>query len=789
MFDLLMELGCDPMQENCDGLTAFGLSVRFGLWDMFHHIWKGHLTTSLWTFGNVKATGVEYQQFQKNSNGLAAFESVKEINMCIEALAHHYMTTRNSEQEVGQARSFSESTYSTSTAMRRIAENHVRASCKVKLEALLKHKIWYGKLDLRFLDTDIAPEVMRRRRSLAARAHDVKSAVKIITYFRPKDWYQHTKEIMEKVVLHKWSQGYYLVHVGDSLIPYCVLILLFGLMWWRRRLNVLEHRFWWTDDVIFAPDPKNGIESACGWSAIRDSQSGRLQAVLASYGVLSLLRLALIQGRVRPSDLDENVNWSISTEELIGFIYLNLEPFLHVIVAGLFITILFSRAAAGDACHVAFVRMEKNCTSIAALGLFFNLFILCKPYKGFGLLVLTWYRFLLADLFNFLVMYCMVFTAFLIAIQTLHNANYEFLMWLDQTDSILPRVREAIGKQYPDAANQTALTYLANTNPSNANLLLTANVELNGCLHNRRTIADTAFSLLEISFGDGLADALEQARTKPYNCAGFAPEYLLGYLLIFWVFLTNVIIINMLIAMMNSTFDDQREKLSSVWLLDISKRILRYDKQFPELGPHMARAVEKNSIFTTRYWAARVNDALIVLHCIPEVHLFEKIRQVIHVWHINSTPDDQENGNFGSWDTLRTCIDDYWGFSADMSSHISLWNFFWHPHLSLIKFCHRISYKAVNFGQACATASGKNDPPQDRLVSLICGLNMLKDTLSKPQLEVVPLQGVNGPDSKLLYDSALKSNVADQSHSAARPVSVPALRRRPQPSDILSGQA
>ena len=93
--------------------------------------------------------------------------------------------------------------------------------------------------------------------------------------------------------------------------------------------------------------------------------------------------------------------------------------------------------------------MEKSATSIAALGLFFNLFILCKPYKGFGLLVLTWYRFLLADVFNFLVMYGMIFVAFLMALQTLHNASYDYLLWMDQTDTILPQVQEAINKIYP----------------------------------------------------------------------------------------------------------------------------------------------------------------------------------------------------------------------------------------------------------------------------------------------------------------------------------------------------
>jgi len=41
---------------------------------------------------------------------------------------------------------------------------------------------------------------------------------------------------------------------------------------------------------------------------------------------------------------------------------------------------------------------------------------------------------------------------------------------------------------------------------------------------------------MEISFGDGLANAIEQARTKQYKCAGFTADYLIGFLLVCWVF-------------------------------------------------------------------------------------------------------------------------------------------------------------------------------------------------------------------------------------------------------------
>ena len=754
MYDLLMELGCSPMLKNNDGLTPFSLSVRFGLWDMFNHIWTRHFTTALWSFGNVKGTYVEYAQFQTMSNGLMAFETAPEIDMCIDALAHNYMQVYKFEDL--RPGSDLEDQFS-SVSIRRKAVERVRMYCQDELLRILSARNSEDP-DQKRAAAESSEKLGSNQKINESRYNyldlEEKSAVKLITHFRPNNWYKNTKYLMEEVVLQKWSRGYYLVHVGDSLIPYCLLILLFCLMWWQRQVNVLEHNFWWATGPVTAPDPHSGIEAACGWSAMRDSNSGRLQAVLASYGVLSLLRLALIQSRLRPSDLDENVDWKISTDEMINFIYLNLEPFLHVVVAGLFLTIFFCRGAAGDSCDVWYLRTEKNCIAIAALGLFFNLFILCKAYKGFGLLILTWYRFLLADLFNFLAMYCMVFTAFLIALQTLHNANYEYLLWMDQTDRIFPQVQHAIGKIYPNAASDTNLTYLENTNPSNANLLLTSDVQLNGCQAYRRSLSDTAFALLEISFGDGLADALAQARSKPYECAGFTPDYLTGYLLVFWVFLTNIIIINMLIATMNITFDDQRERLSSVWLLDISKRVLRYEKTFPELAPQMARPEQKNSVFGGKYWNERRKDLYIIVHCIPELHLLQRIGQVLQVCWLYYGPHQESNlreNSPGDYKKYQNWIDE---FEKNVVGcfKLNFWDFVWHPHMTVLKYYHRTSMKAVVFCKMAWTSyiKQRNSPSatdKEELEFLIFGLQMLKETLKNSKIDVVQRKDASSADS------------------------------------------
>jgi hypothetical protein len=635
MYDHLIGLGADPAAVNCNGLTPFTLSMRFGLWDIAKHIWERHFKSVYWSFGNVMAENVDYGDFEASALGLSSFATVREIDMCLDAL-HAYRLALMSPATGGTM----DSTEKVSEIMARRVEKRSTAWCLSLVERFLMEELPSpaktrregpeGKDEYLRLLPERTRKLWNKYRGkeevpntpkLPVRTAQVKCAVRLITMFRPDGWYEQWKNLMEEVVLSKWSRGYYLVHIGDSLVPYCFLILLFGFMWWQRRLNVLEHGFWWTEDRIAAPDPELGVEAACGWRSIRDSNSGTLQAVLVLYGVPSLLRLGMVQSRLRPTDLDENVDWKITSDELVNMAYLNLESLLHTVVAGLFLTIGVARVAAGQGCDIWYVQVEKNATAIAALGLFFNLFILCKPYKGFGLLVLTWYRFLIAEFFNFFVMYSMIFVAFLIAVQTLNNANDVFIRWMEQSEDILPQVQDAIRVQYPDANAAGDLTYMVNDNvPPTATQLLATQTAVSGCQPYRRSLVDTGFALLEISFGDGLADALEQARPKPYQCAGFVPDYLLGYLLMLWVFLTNTLIMNMLIAMMNNTFDQQRESLHKVWLLDISKRIMRYESSFPELARRISRPEHTYSMLNRSYWRCKLEDLAVILFCIPEVH-------------------------------------------------------------------------------------------------------------------------------------------------------------------------
>jgi hypothetical protein len=370
-----------------------------------------------------------------------------------------------------------------------------------------------------------------------------RSAVRMITLFRPKNWYPATQGRVEQVILGKWENGYRLVHLAQSTIPYCALLLAFCMMWWTRELHILQHDFWWADAAvvqgagpeevplrnpvvadtdellqtlnssIFGSNPYdlgllprllNASESACGPLAFRDSYSGRLQAVLMVYGAVSIYRLAFTQRRLRPTDLDENEDQVISMDEIINFVYFNLESLTHLVLSGLFITIGATRAAAGPECTLYYIAIEKNATAIAGLLMFLNLMTVFRPYKSIGLLVLTTYQFLMADFFSFLFMYSACFAGFFIALQTLHNANHVFLAWMDTTTSVFPQVARVTNN----------MAYLVNNNipGQDPTQLAGTHMAMDGCKELRRSIQDTAFTLFEISFGDGLSEALDQAR-------------------------------------------------------------------------------------------------------------------------------------------------------------------------------------------------------------------------------------------------------------------------------------
>jgi hypothetical protein len=655
MFDHLVEMGADRTVKNLDGLSPFTMTTRFGIWDMFHHIWDKHLTIPIWKFGNVEKYVTSIAEF--DWKGHVSFAKRKDLNKYLQVLVNEFASNHgeivgaieeictkipmdNQDSWIGLYRKI--------LFAKSIRAEWCQKQVKNQLHFQIGASIGFDQPGDRLLNDD--SDWIGKDDGIG----DALSGIRLITLFRPKGWYKETKEKIEKVILNKWAQGFYLIHIGSNVLPYCINILLFGLMWWKRELHILEHNFWWADTAavhkleslntssqilgnpvkaniseleasmkksILGIDPRDrgllpdsvlGPESMCGWKSIWTSYSGNLQAALVFYAVPSLLRLAYCQRRIRPSDLDEDENMMISFEEVVNFIYSNLESLLHLVMCCLLIIILAARVNAGEECDGFYLAVEMSATSIASLFLFFNLFVVCKPYEGIGLLVLTIYKFLVSDVFNFLVMYAIFFVSFLIALQTLHNSNHVFLAWMDRTEVIAPQI----------VALTDDMAYLQNANIISTTRMQDTQMAIVGCQKSKRTLQDTAFILLEISFGDGLSDALEQARKTEYECPGYATDGLSGILIVIWVFLTNVLILNMLIAMMNYTFEKQTKNVHSVWVLDVSYRIMRYERLFPELVARLQRPVRSDSLWNSGYWLSFFSDVLLMLYCLPELHLW-----------------------------------------------------------------------------------------------------------------------------------------------------------------------
>ena len=227
-----------------------------------------------------------------------------------------------------------------------------------------------------------------------------------------------------------------------------------------------------------------------------------------------------------------------------------------------------------------------------------------------GLLVLGIYKFLMTDVLHFLIMYSIFFVSFLVALQTFINANYAYVTWMEFSEIIVPQVMN-VTNGFAYAGNDPNIWSLNQTS-----------MALDGCKPKKRTLAGTAFSLLEISFGDGLADAIDDARQSRYACAGLNSDGLLVYILMLWVFLTNVLVLNMLIAMMNCTLDEQKKVSHATWLIDISYRIMRYEEIFPELIARMQSPQPDYSIWRWKYFVRLFWDVCFLVYSLPEFHLW-----------------------------------------------------------------------------------------------------------------------------------------------------------------------
>jgi hypothetical protein len=75
----------------------------------------------------------------------------------------------------------------------------------------------------------------------------------------------------------------------QNVVPYIVIHIIFGLMWWLREITIQSEVFIERAGSSLQLTPA-GSEGTCGWASLRDSQSGRLQASDTRIVLVNLLQ-------------------------------------------------------------------------------------------------------------------------------------------------------------------------------------------------------------------------------------------------------------------------------------------------------------------------------------------------------------------------------------------------------------------------------------------------------------------------------------------------------------------
>ncbi len=433
-------------------------------------------------------------------------------------------------------------------------------------------------------------------------------ALEVIRLYRPEGWYEAVKDCINDLVLRKWRECYCFVYIGQTCIPSFITFLIYGIMWQHRKLAVLENKGLpgWTA----TPLPANDFEAQCGWASIQNSVSGRLQAVLVLYGVLALLGVAVGQQRIGTYELDPKGQSKIKATNLADFFFLNLNSILCAVVSAMFIAIGTARVMAGSECETFYLQAEKNATAIAGLFLAVNLLNTLRPVRAFGAFFTTIFHMIVTDMFKFSVVYLAFFLSFLLAIQSVYAANNHLLDGIAQSSLIniseFHTRRKAVASQ------------LGGGPP----------VDPESCSAKIMSMSDTAFKLLTMSLGDGFGDVLQDSRSVPNPaCGGFKADFILIVLFFAWIVLTNILAMNLFIAMISQTFEKKFEHSNESWTLDIVARVMSYERGFPDLM-NKAHSPSRSSLGV---WSV-LEDVGLTLMCVPEVYwlvwLWSKISKV-----------------------------------------------------------------------------------------------------------------------------------------------------------------
>jgi hypothetical protein len=578
----LIKKGANLEALNGDGLSPVSLTARFGLWDMFSLFRDEHLTIPIWQYGYVKCKEINFSHTDTTRN----LQDKLNIELTIQIWREILFKLCHGEKKVA-----------TIDKSLDVCEDYTKSGIERALKKLLddndKTKLSFG-------------------RGTYSQPKRFVSVIEAISLFRPKGWHTAIDDCVEDLVLKKWRKCYSLVYIGQTCVPSLAVFIIFGLMWYWRQIMLMRNSG--LPGLYAMPLTSADPEAACGWDAIRDSKSGRIQAVLAVYGALTLIGLAVGQQHILPRELRPSEKDG-EQKNILDIVYINLKSAICIITSAMFIAMGAARVMAGPQCDDFYLDAEKNATAFSGLFLFSNLINLLRPVKIFGTTFLSIYQMIVTDLFQYTVVYMSLFLAFLVAIQTIFAANNHYLNNLfDDTlvNSTAYQVLTANVRRKASAGTGSA-------NPLFGQQSMSVDPSL--CSASVMSTSDTAFKLLTTSLGDGFGDLLQTARSRPDPaCGGYKADYILSILIFAWVVLTNILTMNVLIAMLSKTYEKNVEQSNDTWTLDIMGRVIQYERQFPELLARAHRPTRPNYDFNSV-----LEDIGLIVYCIPEVHMLARL--------------------------------------------------------------------------------------------------------------------------------------------------------------------
>jgi hypothetical protein len=298
---------------NNDGMSHLSLVVRFGRWDMFDFARRVAHSPELWRFGLTRCRVRDLSHFDIASNvhtrlGLRA--EVQALRTALFELDESYPGEHMSLEVDQHLRALQENVAGLCDEDSSAADEDSELVA-VQLRLYREERIAKHMRGLLAADGDLSGgDRASGGNDEAGGAKEkelvkFRSVIEVIRLYKPQGWSEKAQDFMVPLVMSKWRKCYWLAYIGDKVIPLALIFVLFGIMWLYRNLSLRNNaglpgwRLPTVDPALVSP------EAQCGWGGVRDSVSGRIQAVLVFYGMLTLLVTAWFQwGTVHIRDLD-----------------------------------------------------------------------------------------------------------------------------------------------------------------------------------------------------------------------------------------------------------------------------------------------------------------------------------------------------------------------------------------------------------------------------------------------------------------------------------------------------